>query len=283
VPAESKNSRRPSAVAAPQESAASPSEATQRTSRAVLWSALKAALGLAFVLSLASAVAYGARHFAVTSSRFGIEHLLLEGSTRFSEAELAKFLDIKMGDNLFALDLEQKERKLADHPWVASASLTRKLPGTLEVKLVEYQAEALAAIGDTLYLITRNGTPIVPYGVGERGDYPIISGVSLEELAADRARALERLAQGASVLRHYERSEMAATYPAQELYLESDGSMELLISEQGITLKLGKGPVQQKLLMAARVVGKVRARGETPALVFLDNEAHPERVVVRLR
>jgi cell division protein FtsQ len=57
----------------------------------------------------------------------------------------------------------------------------------------------------------------------------------------------------------------------------------LVVGELGVSLVVGKGPVEQKLLMAARVLGKVRAKGELPKVVFLDNEAHPERVVVRLR
>ena len=35
--------------------------------------------------------------------------------------------------------------------------------------------------------------------------------------------------------------------------------------------------------MAAQVLGELGAKGRTPGIVFLDNEAHPERVVVRMR
>jgi hypothetical protein len=35
--------------------------------------------------------------------------------------------------------------------------------------------------------------------------------------------------------------------------------------------------------MAERVIAELAAKGRTPGLVFLDNEAHPERVVVRMR
>jgi cell division protein FtsQ len=93
---------------------------------------------------------------------------------------------------------------------------------------------------------------------------------------------MERLAKGVDILRTYARSTLAPTYAAQEVVMASDGSVQLVIGESGITLMFGKGAIEQKLLMAARVMGKVRARGEAPTLVFLDNEAHPERVVVRL-
>jgi hypothetical protein len=35
--------------------------------------------------------------------------------------------------------------------------------------------------------------------------------------------------------------------------------------------------------MAERVFAKASGKGGLPGIVFLDNEAHPERVVVRMR
>jgi hypothetical protein len=35
--------------------------------------------------------------------------------------------------------------------------------------------------------------------------------------------------------------------------------------------------------MAERVISELRQKGRAPGIVFLDNEAHPERVVVRMR
>jgi cell division protein FtsQ len=61
------------------------------------------------------------------------------------------------------------------------------------------------------------------------------------------------------------------------------GGAVLTVGKDGVTLELGHGPWRKKLLMAARVIGRLRAKGQQPGIVFLDNEAHPERVVVRMR
>jgi hypothetical protein len=37
------------------------------------------------------------------------------------------------------------------------------------------------------------------------------------------------------------------------------------------------------MLMAERVINKLERSGKTPGIVFADNQAHPERVVVRMR
>jgi cell division protein FtsQ len=267
-------------VSAPSEAPAS-SDTPTRPSR--LLGAVRWALGGIFVVALATLVAFGGRHFATTSERFGFEKLAVSGATRFSEPELLRLLGVTRGANLFALDMDAAERRLVQHPWIASAELRRKLPATLELDLVEYRARAVAALGDQLYLVTREGHPIVRFDLNEHGEYPVVSGVSLDELAVDRVRGEERLARGIALLDAYERSALSATYAPEQLHMDTDGSVELVVGESGITLVFGKGPIEQKLLMATRVLGKVQSRGELPRVVFLDNEAHPERVVVRLR
>lgn len=277
-----KDAPRPPSVTAPSE-AAPPARDPKASRRPRLARAIRVGFGVIFLVGLTTAVAFGARHLATTSDRFALEQLVVSGSTRFSEPELCKLMALELGDNLFAVDLPGAERRLAEHPWIESVRLHRKLPSTLEIELVEYRAKALALLGDQLYLVTELGHPIVPFDLNERGDFPVVSGVTLEELTVDRQRALERIASGIALLELYQRSSLAQNYDAQEVHLGSDGAISLVIGERGTSLMLGRGPIEQKLLMAARVLGKVRAGGELPKVVFLDNEAHPERVVVRLR
>jgi cell division protein FtsQ len=239
-----------------------------------------------YLVVLAAAVggfAYGANHFFVTTERFGIEQVEAEGSRRFSDEQLLSLAGVARGDNLFALDLEEAERRLSGNPWIATARITRKIPDTLTIRVTEHVAAALASIDSTLYLVTRDGLPIKALEPGESSDYAIVTGVDAEALRLDRERALERVAAGVGVLARYHRLPLSKGYPAQEVNMAEDGNISLVVGNSGITFHLGKGPVRQKLLMAARVLARVRARKQTPTIVFLDNEAHPERVVVRLR
>jgi len=57
----------------------------------------------------------------------------------------------------------------------------------------------------------------------------------------------------------------------------------LTAGKEGITFELGKDAYRRKLLMAEQVVSEMRRKGRAPGIVFLDNQAHPERVVVRMR
>jgi len=57
----------------------------------------------------------------------------------------------------------------------------------------------------------------------------------------------------------------------------------LTAGKTGVTLHLGRGPWRRKLLMADRVIERLARRGRVPGIIFLDNRAHPDRVVVRMR
>ena len=61
------------------------------------------------------------------------------------------------------------------------------------------------------------------------------------------------------------------------------GDVSLTVGKAGITVHVGKGPWRKKLLMAERVIGQMEKKGRVPGIVFADNVAHPERVVVRMR
>lgn len=258
-------------------------DAPRSSAGQLVWSLSKLAVGIGVVLGAAFAVAYGAHRFASTTTRFAIQKYEVEGNHRYSDEQLAHKAGIKRGDNLFALDLEQAERTLTEDPWVSSVKFSRKLPNTLKMVVTELRAAAVAAISGSLYLVTKQGQPIKAISAGDHTDFPVVTGITTEQLAADRERAIERIAQGLDILRRYSRLSLAKSYSAQEVHLGPDGNVDLVIGAGGITLRLGKGPFRQKLLMAGRVMGKVRARGQTPGIVFLDNQAHPERVVVRMR
>lgn len=285
-PAPSKRRARSVTVEAPPEQGYVEPLESARTPRAggsVLWVGAKLLLGMALVLGAAGGVAWGAHRFLVTTSRFSIERVDVEGAQRLGRAELLRLMGTERGANLFALDLNEAARALLENPWIEQAEVSRKLPRTLHIQLQERQARAIAAIDEALYLITPDGQPIKPLEQSDPVDLPVISGLTRDDLAIDRPGARERLIQAIGVLDDYERLSLARAFEPQAVHLGPDGHVELVVGVSAVTLQLGKQDFRQKLLMAARVLGRVQARGQIPEVIFLDNEAHPERVVVRLR
>lgn len=248
-----------------------------------LWSGVKLASGLAVVVGASLAVAWSAHHYALSSPRFAIRSLDLVGAKRLTAEQLKAESGITLGNNIFALDTDAAERKLLEDPWISEVKLTRRLPGTLRLELTEREASAVVVLGDRLYLVTREGVPFKEIQAGDPFDLPLITGASPESLARDRTREIERIQMGLEVLRQFDRVPLSRVYPAEEVHLADAGDVTLTAGKDGVTLELGTGPWRKKLLMAEEVVGELRKKGRLPGIVFLDNQAHPERVVVRMR
>jgi cell division protein FtsQ len=246
-------------------------------------SALKLVSGVIVVVLASAVVAWGAYRYALTTPRFAVRHVEIKGSRRLADEQIAKLTGVELGRNMFQIDTDDAERRVLREPWVREVKITRQLPSTLRIELVERQAFALAAISDQLYLVTKTGEPFKRVEPADPYDLPVITGISPDGLARDRRLEIERIGRAIEVLRTYERVPLSRVHPAQEVNLNDEGMASLTIGSAGITLQLGKGPWRKKLLMGARVLGQLGPKGRLPGIIFLDNQAHPERVVVRLR
>jgi cell division protein FtsQ len=260
-----------------------PGEVEPRGLASRVASAFRLGLGLALVIGTSVSVAYSVRHYALTSPRFSIQEVKLIGGKRVSPEQAQKQAGVTLGENVFGLDTAQAERKLLENPWIAEARVTRDLPRALRVEIREREPAALAVFAERLYLVTADGEPFKELATGDPADYPLITGASVEGLSRDRAREIDRVKQGLDVLEQYGRVPLSKTQPAQEVHLADSGDVVLTAGKEGITFELGKDAYRRKLLMAEQVVGEMRRKGRSPGIVFLDNQAHPERVVVRMK
>ena len=248
-----------------------------------LFTLVKLVAGVLAAIAAALAVAWGVVRYAVTTPRFRVTAFEIEGARRLTQPELGKLMGVELGTNIFKVDAAEAERRLLENPWIREVKVTRRLPGTLRIELEERNAAALASIADQLYLVTRAGEPFKRLAAQDPYDLPIVTGISAENLVRDRPREVERIALGLEVLRHYERISMSRIHAAQEVHVAPGGDVVLTVGKSAITLELGSGPFRSKLLMAERVIGRLARKGRLPGIVFLDNRAHPERVVVRMR
>jgi cell division protein FtsQ len=245
--------------------------------------ALRFLAGVVVVVSVSVGVAWSAHRYAVTSPRFAVRKIEVQGGHRFGPDEVRAEAGIAPSHNLFALDTKLVERKLLENPWIAAASVSRRLPSTLKVELRERETRAVTVIGGQAYLVSNQGEPFKRVVAGDPTDLPVITGLDPEELARDRRRELDRLGLALEVLRQYDRIGLSRSYVAQEIHLGEGGTVSLTVGKQGLTIFLGKGPFRQRLLMAERVLEETRKAGKLPGIVFADNVAHPERVIVRMR
>jgi len=244
---------------------------------------IKLAIGVLAVLAASVAVAWGARRYVTTSPRFAVRTVLVDGNKKRTAAQVASFAGVAVGKNIFALDLPVAGQLLTQDPWIEKATVTRKLPSTVSINVVEREAAAAAAVSGELYLATRDGELFKKIGEEDPSDLPIVTGLTAERAARDRPGVVLTVKRALDVAEDIERTGMGKRYPIQEIHVEKDGSLVVTLGREAIALYLGLPPYRDKIEQASRVLQEVARRKASAQVVFLDNNAHPERVVVRMR
>jgi cell division protein FtsQ len=235
------------------------------------------------VVAASISVAWGARRYVTTSPRFAVRTVLVEGERRRSAGAVAEAAGVAVGKNIFALDLHHAGQLLAQDPWIERATVTRKLPSTVAISVVEREAYAAAVISGELYLATRDGDLFKKLGEDDPSDLPVVTGITAEQVARDRGGVILAVKRVLDVVEDFERTGIAKRYPVEELHLEKDGVLTVTIGKEAIALHLGMPPYRDKIEQGSRVLNEVARRKANAQVIFLDNDAHPERVVVRMR
>lgn len=125
--------------------------------------------------ALLSAKVVGARLLAV-------DNVTVRGNRRLSITEINTVLESVRGQSLLLVDLQQFRAQLLDSPWVASVTVRRVLPSTLEVRIVEREPVAIARLSQQLYLVDDTGVIIDDYGPQHSElDLPIVDGMGTRD------------------------------------------------------------------------------------------------------
>lgn len=262
-------------------------ELPARTSRAPgrsarVLAALRTALGVVLVVGASGAVAWVARRHVLTSARFAVTDVEVVGNERRPAEAIASESGIAVGSNVFALDLDAARAKLMADPWLADATLARRLPGTIVVQVTERRPAAIVVLGDT-YLATVEGEPFKRLEPDDPVDLPLVTGLRAEDVAEDREGAMRTIRRAIDLAAEYDRGPLARRTPLEEVHVQPDGAFSLVVGHAATELVLGGPPFRRKLDEAARVLAELDRRGAKADTIMLDNDARPERVVVRMR
>jgi cell division protein FtsQ len=80
---------------------------------------------------------YVSYSFLISDPRFNIIDVSFRGHRSLDKKQLLDWLGSVHGENLFAYDLSKAKDRLVEHPWIHSASVQRKFPQEVQIKLTE--------------------------------------------------------------------------------------------------------------------------------------------------
>lgn len=107
---------------------------------------------------------------------FAVRAVDVEGRDRASAAAILTALHVTRGTPILAIDPVAARARLQQVPWVKTASVYRRLPDTLFIRLTEQRPLAFWQRNDRLVLIDRHGHPIETRDLTPFARLPVLVG-----------------------------------------------------------------------------------------------------------
>lgn len=92
----------------------------------------KLLIGLAVCFALAFGVREAIQRTFHENPDFRLQNIILNPNNVFNEESLVSFLSIDLSDNIFNFDVDHLSERLGRHPAILTATVQRRLPGTLD-------------------------------------------------------------------------------------------------------------------------------------------------------
>lgn len=123
-----------------------------------------------------------AGYFFAISGFFTIQHVNITGNDHVSDERIMELSGVREGINIFAVDRKDAALFLEIEPRIGSAEVQRKLPGTVNITVMEREAVAVINTGHTMIEVDRACRVLDRYKVITSGGLPLISGMDLTGL-----------------------------------------------------------------------------------------------------
>jgi cell division protein FtsQ len=134
---------------------------------------------------------------AVGRAGFQVKKVEVVGADRIDRLKVYDIALAQKDRSMAAVDLEDVRHDLMQYGWIKDARVSRRLPDTLVVDIVERSPAAIWQHNNRLSLIDEKGVVLEPVSVATMPDLPLVIGPK----ANQRAQDLDRLLAEASSLK----------------------------------------------------------------------------------
>lgn len=171
----------------------------EQLQRIFLWLIIAAALVAAwFIASISGASALVQAQISQSAANAGFEvrHVRVSGVERMNEDRVYERVVSQRNEPMPDVDVITIREELLELPWVKDARVSRQLPGTLAIDIVERVPHAVLQRPDHLVLVDVEGNELEPINRTDIGDRLVISGPG----AVRQVKQLDNLLEAAPAI-----------------------------------------------------------------------------------
>lgn len=189
--------------------------------------------------------------------------------------EIKRLSNIEEGQNIFSVSLNSGAKAIEAHPWIKSAAITRHIPDTINIEVVERKPLCLVSM-DGLYVADEYGVLFKKYSPEDALDLVLITG--LESGVEGDVKVLDKAL--VALVGELGEREGLNLENISEIHYDRVFGFSLYTLDRGVRLSLGAGLIDEKLLAFEEVVQEMGSGIKDVAAMDLTDE---DKVVVKLR
>ena len=188
---------------------------------------------------------------------FQITDLDVEGNRRVPTASVIQSLELPPHASMLEVDLSGLAGRIMRNPWIKAASVSRRLPSSLFIRVSERTPRAVV-LTDHAFLVSDDGMILKDAGIEEMSDLPILRVNVDQPLSAGDRLDAARLEQGSRLWRQFQQDALGAGVQAREIRLEGDGSCTVSLGHGMPYLRFQEDALRWQLDRLIRVL-RIRA------------------------
>lgn len=253
---------------------------SRRARRTLIW------LGAVATLAIIGAAAYrwqvpvkravaAMPDFFFENAYFFVREIQVRGGDKVGGNEIVAMAGLRHGMNIWRINPDAIEKKVAKHPWVRRVLVRRDFPRRVVIEVEERTPKAIVALG-RLYYVDADGVLFKEVSAGEAVNVPLLTGLRAEQLAKANP-ALRGKIQDAVRLGDLMAKD---SHTLSEIHFDESGRLVVYTTAFPVALKLGWGDWDAKLKRLDRVLALWKGNEERLASLEM---TFNDQVVVRLR
>jgi cell division protein FtsQ len=212
------------------------------------------------------------------SNFFRVASVQVISTGRIEAGLIREISGVQNGLSMFDLDLNTIGARIEKNPWVNTAEVERVFPRTVTIKVTEFTPAAIINHG-CLYYVAQDGTIFKPLEMGEKINFPLLTGMEQKDILQNQKETRLLLAGAVRLAELLRTRKSFNLEKLSEIHIDPLQGYELMTLQGGVPVKIGFDNFEPKLARLDRIYAEIESRLSVTQYIDL-NAA--DRVVVKL-
>lgn len=168
---------------------------------------------------------------------FRVAEIQVEGNLQVATQDIIASLSLAPDTSVLEVDLPALTGRVLENPWIKEASVRRRLPLSLTIRVVERMPEAVF-IADRRYLLSADGVILAELGEGELPTLPTLRAATARRVAIGERILTSEMVQGLSVWRQFQLANALQAEKAHEIAMAGDGTYVVNLGQRMPAIRL---------------------------------------------